>query len=188
MIHKYIYQDQLQTPRLQTRFLTRDDATAWAGFFADKECGAFIPDFGFTDPHERAKHWMERQLTRYAENRYGLQALINRETGEFIGQCGLMLQDVDGIPEIEVGYHIFRKYWGQGYAPEASAAFTGFWLDNHLSDSLISIIDVNNVNSQRVADKNGLTRTIQTKWMDLDIFVYRISRETMLQNRDNARS
>ena len=183
MIRQYKYQDQLHSPRLQTRFLTKEDAPAWTAFLEDKACCEFIPDFGFTNPTDRALHWMERQMTRYAENRYGLQALIHRDTGEFIGQCGLMLQEVDGKQEIEVGYHIFRKYWGLGYAPEASSIFKNYWLDHHLSDSLISIIDINNTNSQRVADKNGLSRTIQTKWMNLDIFVYRMDRETMLQQR-----
>jgi RimJ/RimL family protein N-acetyltransferase len=104
-----------------------------------------------------------------------MQALIHRQTGAFIGQCGLLAQEVDGVQELEVGYHIFYKYWGQGYAPEAAKGFLQHAFENKLADSLISIIDVRNLKSQRVAEKNGLVREKQTRWSELDVFVYRIS-------------
>ena len=41
----------------------------------------------------------------------------------FIGYCGLHLQkNVDGTDEIEIGYGLLRKYWGQGFATEAAEA------------------------------------------------------------------
>lgn len=84
-----------------------------------------------------------------------------------------MLQEVDGKPELEVGYHIFKKYWGQGYAPEAAKAFLHYGFENKWAPSIISIIDIRNTKSQRVADKNGLKREKQTKWADWDVFIYR---------------
>src|SRR4249919_3241675 len=113
----YFYKDQLKSERLITRFLTTDDVYPWADFFKDKEAFEFLPTHGLTEPEDIAGSWIERQLGRYANNKYGLQALIDRQTGEFIGQCGLILQEVDGQPEIEVGYHVFKKHWGKRYAP-----------------------------------------------------------------------
>jgi len=75
---------------------------------------------------------------------------------------------------VEVGYHIFKKYWGQGYAPEAAIAFINYGFENKLAPSVVSIIDVRNIQSQRVAQKNGLKQDKQTKWADLDVFIYRI--------------
>ena len=168
----YIYQDNLTSSRLRTRFLQPDDAITWTEFFEDKDAIAFIPDFGLSSNEARAKYWIERQLTRYAEHRYGLQALIDIDTNQFIGQCGLLLQEVDGEKYIEVGYHIFKKYRGRGYAPEAARLFIDYAFQNEITSTVISIIDIHNLKSQRVAEKNGLNQIKQTKWSGMDVFIY----------------
>ncbi|MGB4849238.1 MAG: GNAT family N-acetyltransferase [Saprospiraceae bacterium] len=159
-----------------TRFLTLDDISAWTDFFKDEEAIELMPTYGLTTNKERATRWIEKQLDRYATNRMGHQALIDRNTNEFIGQAGLLVQEVDGITELEVGYHVFKKYWGQGYAPEAARLFLNYGFKNNLSDSIISIIDTRNLKSQRVADKNGLLREKQTTWSDLNVYIYRIDK------------
>jgi ribosomal-protein-alanine N-acetyltransferase len=176
MRDKYKYEDGLQTERLTTRFIRKDDAELWKAFFEDKDCTEFIPDFGLKSSLERSQHWIDRQLARYSEKRYGHQFLINKNTKEVVGQCGLLLQDIDGIKELEVGYHIFKHYWGKGYAPEAAIMFRNYGLQNNLADSIISVIDINNVKSQKVATKNGMYREKQTKWMGMNVFIYRIKK------------
>lgn len=174
MSARYIYNDNLESKRLFTRFLTTDDIIIWTDFFKNKEAIEFLPSFGMDTIEERAKYWIDKQLTRYKENKFGLQALIDKNTNDFIGQCGLIKQEVDGQIEIEVGYHVFKKFWGQGYAPEAARIFIDYAFKNNLTDSVISIIDIRNIKSQKVAIKNGLKREKQTKWLDLDVFIYRI--------------
>ena len=171
------YSHNLSSPRLKTRFLTRDDIETWAAFFEDKEAIELMPTFGFNSTIEMSTHWIERQLNRYKENTYGLQALIHKTSNAFIGQCGLIKQIVDDEPEIEVGYHIFKKYWGQGYAPEAARLFINYAFKDMNAESVISIIDVRNMKSQIVANKNELTNEKQTKWNGTDVFIYRMKRE-----------
>ena len=174
---KYKYQDKLESERLITRFLTKDDIEIWASFYADKEAVEFFPSFGLTSNIERARHMIEKQLERYAQSRYGHQALIDKKTNNFIGVCGLLTQEVDETREIEVGYHIFKKYWGQGYAPEAAKIFINYAFDNNLTSSVISVIDVGNIKSQKVAAKNGLIKEKQTKYSDHeDVYIYRITK------------
>lgn len=151
------------------------DVTTWAMFFDDEEAAAFLPTFGLSSSHERAKYWIQRQLDRYKENSFGLQALIDKKTNQFVGQCGLVKQEVDEQIEIEVGYHIFKQFWGQGYAPEAAKLFIEYAFENNLADSIISIIDIGNIKSQIVADKNGLKREKRIKWNNNDVYIYRIS-------------
>jgi [ribosomal protein S5]-alanine N-acetyltransferase len=173
----YIYQDNLETARLLTRKLTNGDIATWADFFNDKEAIEFAPDYGLQTNEEKAKFWIGKQLNRYAENRFGLQVLIDKRTNNFIGQCGLLKQEVDGKTEIEVGYHIFKKYWGQGYAPEAAKLFIDYAFENDLTDSVISIINKRNIKSQRVAEKNGLVWEKETRWSNMDVYVYRIDKK-----------
>ena len=173
----YIYQDQLESTRLITRFLTSEDILIWTEFFKDQDAVRLFPTFGLTSNEDRAEHWINKQLTRYNENSFGLQAIIGKKTNEFIGQCGILKQELDGKTEIEVGYHVFKKYWGQGYAPEAAKLFIDYAFKNDLTNSVISIIDIRNIKSQNVANKNGLKKEKQTKWSDLDVFIYRIDKE-----------
>jgi ribosomal-protein-alanine N-acetyltransferase len=177
MSAQYKYEEGLETERIFTRFLTTEDVLAWTNFFNDKEAVELSPSFGLNTNEEKAKYWIDKTIARYKENRFGLQALIDKKSNELIGQCGLMEQVVDESTEIEVGYHIFKKYWGQGYAPEASKLFIDYAFSNNLTESVISIIDIRNIKSQRVADKNDLKRVKQTKWSGIDVFIYRIRKE-----------
>jgi len=169
----YQYKDHLQSDRLITRFLKDEDAVQWSSFFQDKEATELFPAFLLKPGDDPAVHWISRQRDRYAGNRYGLQGLIEKTSGDLIGQCGLLLQEVDGIPELEVGYHIIKRYWGNGYAPEAARLFLDYALRVLQAPSVISIIDVRNVKSQRVAEKNGLKPEKQTQWNGLDVYIYR---------------
>jgi RimJ/RimL family protein N-acetyltransferase len=147
----------------------------WTEFFEDKEATEFFPPTKETS-EQQASGWIDRLLLRYANKRYGLQALYKKDTHEFVGQCGLLLQEVDGIAELEVGYHILKKYWGNGYAPEAAQLFIDYAFKNNLAESVISIIDTRNVKSQRVADKNGLLREKETVWSGLEVYIYRVKK------------
>ena len=173
------YQDQLESERLITRKLVPTDNVVWSAFFDDKEAleFLFLESLGLNSNLEIANHIIEKQITRYTENRFGLQVLINKSTDEFIGLCGLLAQDVDGINEIEVGYHIFKKYWKQGFATEAAKLFIDYAFKNNLTNSIISVIDVDNIKSHRVAEKNGLKIDKLTKWLnDEDVYIYRIEK------------
>jgi len=173
----YLYHDQLQTKRLTTRYLTPQDIAPWAQFFKDKEALEYLAAFGSNSCEDMSKNWIERQILRYQEKRFGLQALINKATGEFIGQCGLITHEIDKKQEMGISYHIFKQYWGHGYATEAAKCFIDLAFRSHIAPSIISIIDINNIKSQKVAEKNGLVRERQTKWSHHDVYIYRITQK-----------
>lgn len=178
-MENYIYEDNLQSERLVTRKLVENDIETWVEFFGDSEAVEFLylPSLGLSSDLEYATHMIKKQLERYEDKRFGHQALIDKRTNEFIGLCGLLTQEVDGEKEIEVGYHIMKKYWGKGYATEAAKLFIDYAFENDLALSIVSVIDVDNIRSQRVAEKNGLTVHKKTKWLDdEDVYIYRISK------------
>lgn len=175
MMPPYHYPDQLQTKRLITRYLTKADIPVWAQFFQDPEAIEFFPMYQGRPHEECSTEWINRQLNRYANQQYGMQALIVKETNTLIGQCGLLIKDVNGTPELEVGYGLIKKYWGQGFAPEAARLFIDFAFQHHLAESVVSTIATGNYNSQQVAVKNGLFRDPTTTQADgLELYVYRI--------------
>jgi ribosomal-protein-alanine N-acetyltransferase len=171
-IIKNTYEDNLVSERLLTRKLVDADHIVWAEFFEDEEATRFFTPQAFKTSLEWSKYWIEKQILRYQENRFGLQGLFDKRTNTLVGQCGLLLQEVDGVQELEVGYHILKKYWGQGYAPEAAKLFIEYARKNKLADRVVSIIHSKNFRSQRVAEKNGLARIKVTKFAGMDVYIY----------------
>ncbi len=140
------------SPRLHFRKLTLEDAPAWSAFLSNAEAVKYF--FPFADAKQFAVDWMERTMNRYETDGYGMYALIEKETRNFIGQCGLLIWEVDGKTELEIGYHIFPRYWKNGFASEAAMEVKNFAFENSISESIISIIGSENFPSLKVAEKN----------------------------------
>ncbi len=178
-ISKTMWKDYLkkrETERLIIRPLVEGDTEAWIPYIMDETATQYFPIEWKLSP-EKSKEWIDFQLNRYKEGKYGLQALVEKESGQLIGQCGLLAQTVDGIDELEIGYHLLPEHWGKGYATEAAKMFKKLAFGNELTESIISIIDIENVPSQKVAERNGMTRGKRTTYLDMDIYVYRIHKE-----------
>jgi len=172
-----MYLDGIETARLQIRKLEMSDLEIWKTFFDNNDSLNYL-GLDLSVGHETiAKEWIERQQDRYENHGLGLMALIDKESDNFIGQCGLIPQEVDGEKCIEVGYHVLPKYWGNGYAPEAAIKLRDFAFENNIADHLISIIDINNVNSQKVAVKNGMSVSKRTQFKGMTVDIYRIDRD-----------
>lgn len=98
--------------------------------------------------------WIEWNRRNYTEHGFGLW-VIESHSGEFVGDCGLTLQEVDGEWLVEAGWHVRSLLRRQGYAAEAAAAVRDAAADAGL-ERLIAIIRPDNVASQGVATKTGM--------------------------------
>ena len=171
------YLSNHSTERLKLRPLTIADIPAWEPFFTDNE-GLVFFNFNLGNTlFEKARTWLEFQLKRYRENRYGLLALENKETSQLVGMCGLLAQEVNGQPELEIGYHLLPAYWGNGYASEAAQFFKAFVRQHNLANSVVSIIHIENLRSQQVAIRNGMERGQKTDFQGKPVYIYRFSFE-----------
>jgi [ribosomal protein S5]-alanine N-acetyltransferase len=143
----------LETPRLILREFVTDDGDALALVLSDADTMRFYPA-----PLDKAavKEWIARNRRRYAKDGHGLWAIVSRSTGELIGDCGLTTQTVDHADEIEIGYHVRRDCWCQGFATEAARACREYGFAKLSVERLISIIRPENLPSRRVAEKIGM--------------------------------
>jgi ribosomal-protein-alanine N-acetyltransferase len=159
----------LETERLLLREFFPNDVDALALVLSDHETMRFYPA-----ALDRAgvAAWIERNRRRYTEAGHGLWAMVLKSSGEVVGDCGLSRQTVDGTDEIEIGYHVRRDLWGQGYAPEAARACQGYGFARLGADRLISLIRPENLPSRRVAEKTGLSLWKEVIWRDLPHCVY----------------
>ena len=164
----------LETPRLVLREFLPEDADALARVLTDPETMRYYPTLF---DHAGVEEWIARNRRRYAANGHGLWAMLLKETGELIGDCGVTVQPVDGIEELECGYHLRRDHWGHGYATEAAQACRDWAFTNRNADYIISLIRPENQPSRRVAERNGMTLWKEIIWRDLPHCVYRTNRK-----------
>ena len=163
----------LETERLLLRELLLRDVDALAAVLSDPETMRYYPA-----ALDRAgvTAWIERNRRRYRDDGHGLWAMVLKSSGEVIGDCGLARQVVDEVDEIEIGYHVRRDLWGQGFAPEAAAGCRDYGFEKLRVGRLISLIRPENLPSQRVAEKVGLSLWKEVLWKDLPHYVYVIRR------------
>ncbi len=163
----------LETPRLIMREFSSDDTDDLSAILSDPETMRFYPA-----PFDRdgVEEWIARNLRRYAEDGCGLWAMILKASGELIGDCGLTLQSVEGVDEIEIGYHVCRDQWGNGLATEAAGDCRDFGFAHLPVDRLVSIIRPENRTSRRVAEKNGMTVWKEVMRRNLPHLVYSVQR------------
>ncbi|GHV29004.1 acetyltransferase [Synergistales bacterium] len=134
--------------------MAHDDLPALSKILQDAETMAAY-EHPFSD--EETQAWLDKQFTRYQTDGFGLWAVILKETGEMIGQCGLTVQDADGKQVIEIGYLFQRAFWHKGYAIEAAVGCKKYAFETLKLNEVYSIIRDTNFASMNVAIRNGMT-------------------------------
>jgi len=170
----------LETSRLTLREFHPEDVDALSLILSDPETMRF-----YVKPFDRrgTEEWITRNRQRYTKDGHGLWAMILKASGELIGDCGLTVQDVEGANEIEIGYHVRRDHWGQGFATEAARACRDYGFAHLGVSQLVSIIRPENLASRRVAEKNGMVIWKEVTRVDLPHVVYAIRREQSLEKQ-----
>ena len=179
---KYLLTGQ-ETDRLKFRLLNRDDFNTWLDLFKDKSVGEFLGMANLSSPQEQCEKWFDLCNNRYENDLGGMNVLIDKSTSQLVGQCGLLIQEVDGVKELEIGYSVLPKYWNKGYATEAARKCRDFAFSNSYTDSLISIVHIANIKSEKVALKNGMTKSKQTVFKDMPVNIFRMDKLEWLKNR-----
>jgi len=132
----------------------------------------------YPEPLDRdaTRAWIERQLARYERDGFGLLAIEEHDGARLIGDCGPTVQEADGVPFVELGWHVLGARQRRGIATEAGAACRDAAFASLGVPFLISLIRPENQPSRRVAEKLGFDvwrGTIRAGWGHL---IYRLDR------------
>ncbi len=164
----------LETQRLVLQPLTVDDVDNLLGIFSDSEAMRYYPA---TKNRQETEAWIQWNLDSYSQQGYGLWAAIFKDSGQFVGQCGLVLQrNVEGQDEVEIGYSFLRKYWNRGFATEAASASRDYGFEQFGLKRIVSLIHPQNRASRRVAEKVGMSYEKEIDRWNKRICVYAIER------------
>lgn len=101
----------LETERLILREYVADDFDAIFEILSDPETMQHYPS---PFDEDKTRNWINWNLDNYKKYGFGLWAVVLKETREFIGDCGITIQNIDGEMLPEIGYHIHKKYWRKG--------------------------------------------------------------------------
>ena len=169
----------IETERLLLREYTMDDFAALHEIISDPETMKHYPQ-----PYDEngTRCWLTWSLDNYSKYGFGLWAAVRKDTGEFIGDCGLTLQNIDGETLPEIGYHIHKKYWRQSFAKEAAGAVRDWAFQNTAYDTLYSYMNRTNIASYSTARSIGMHRVKEfTDPKGIAHYAYAVSREEWRQ-------
>jgi len=144
----------LSTSRLDLREMTETDLPALRAILQDAETMTAY-EGAFDD--QMVQEWLARMRHRYREDGFGMWAVILRETGELIGQCGITRQHILERDVLEVGYLFNRAQWHHGYAIEAATASRDHAFEVLGADRVYAQIRDTNIASMNVAIRLGMT-------------------------------
>lgn len=143
----------METERLLLRELSFDDYDALYEILADSDIMRHYP---YTFDEKRVKNWIAKNIKRYEIFGFGLWAIVLKKTGEMIGDCGITMQNINGSIKPEIGYHLNKKYWRQGYAKEAARKCRDWAFENTPFHILYSYMKSANIASCATARANGM--------------------------------
>lgn len=163
----------LETERLILREYTPADFDGLLAILSDPVTMAHYPK-----PYDEngTRRWLAWSLDNYEVYGFGLWAIELKDTGTFIGDCGITMQKIDGESLPEIGYHIHRDHWRRGYAKEAAAAVRDWFFTHTNFPAVYSYMTVDNVASWSTAASVGMKRIKRYTDGDEELFVYTVTR------------
>lgn len=147
-----IENSELETERLYMRRFRTDDIDVFSQILGQDEVGQWLPrGRGYTK--NEVEKFLTNIIKHWDDNGYGIWAVVEKESGNFIGHCGLNY--VKQCDAVELLYGFGKEYWGKGYATEAAKSALQFGFDKVGLKKIVAFTKIDNIASRRVIEKAG---------------------------------
>ena len=166
----------LETERLMLCAWWGEDAEAAFRIYGDPAVMRFIGTGATTGSVEETATRLQRYIGHHEKFGFGLWATFEKSTGRLIGNTGLT--SLDGGPEIELGYHLAKEAWGKGYATEVAGALLDYGFQTLGLKKILAVTHPDNVASQRVLEKVGMSRQGMGHYYGAELVVYVVEEVT----------
>ena len=173
-----------ETERLIVRQLSRQDLPALTGLLGDPEVMKYSVR-GACDENA-VRRFIDWTLNCYASRGVGLWALLEKGSNDFVGFCGLAMEMIDGIEEINLGYRLAKRYWNRGLASEAARAALEYVFDRREVASVVVVIDPEHTASLKVAEKLGFQNFHETDFHGRPVRLYRMTHGQWHESRQRT--
>jgi RimJ/RimL family protein N-acetyltransferase len=148
-----------ETERLILRELLPTDVDGMYELDSDPEVHKYLGDKPVTGK-DQAREVISIIRQQYIDNGIGRWAIIDKQTGNFVGWSGLKLMTTETNGHInyyDLGYRLIKKYWGKGLATETAFASLEYAFDKLNADAVYGMADVENMGSNKILRKAGLS-------------------------------
>jgi len=125
-----------------------------------------------------------RENARLAEKKLGYWAIEWKPMHTFVGW--LALKYLDQTEEIEIGYRILEKFWGQGVTTEASHRALQYAFEELELERIVAVALPENKASWRVMEKLGMQYEKDDHFYDNDCVYYSLQREDWLALQEES--
>lgn len=145
----------IETERLIIREYSMDDVLELSVILSDQMTMNFWP-VPFT--LQQTENWVYDNIERYSKLGFGRWGVILKDNGMLIGDCGIMIKEIDGKEENDLGYILHFPYWQRGFAAEAANACKEYAFISLGIKRLCANMPYNHEASRKVAEKIGMKK------------------------------
>jgi len=168
----------LETERLVLRNWQQSDVNCYMALAKDIGYNCFsLPGQFLVHSTEEAQQKIQDRIALFNEKKLGKFPIFLKETQEFIGTCGLGPFQLDGKPEVELGYRLCLKHWGQGYAEESAIAALRYGFGDLNLKKIIAFALPQNRASLRILETIGFQYLFDFVHIGLSYRLYEMHRE-----------
>ncbi len=144
----------LETFRLVLKVATIQEASAMVELNSDPEVVRYTGDSALHSIQEAEAVIRDRLLSQYEKYRMGRFSVYLKD-GTYIGWCGLRFFPESN--EVDLGYRLMKKFWGQGYASEASEVCLQYGFETLKLKRIMAKAMPENIGSLKVIQKMKMT-------------------------------
>ena len=165
----------LETDRLVLRGFCPEDLDAMTAMWAMPEVVRYIGGV----PLSREQSWgrLLRHIGMWNVMRFGFWAMIEKTSGQLVGEAGFQEMRREMLPGIEdtleAGWGLLPDSHGRGYASEALRAMLSWAEANHGGMPVTCIIDPDNAASIRLAGRHGFREFARSTYQGTEILIFR---------------
>ena len=159
----------VKTGRLILRPFTEHDAEDLHRILAQEGVLRYFPNTE-PPPLDRVQKFIAAQLEHWDEHGFGWWAVEQKPGKEIIGWNGL--QYLTDTEEVEIGFLLSKPTWGQGFATEGAREGLKYGFETLGLERIVGIVHPENISSQGVLEKLGLTFKNEAEYFGMEVYRY----------------
>lgn len=164
----------LETERLVIRDWRLEDAESAFSIYGDPEVMRFVGTGQPYESLEQTRLSLRRIILRDADKPLGFWAVEDKTSGELVG--GALLKYLPDHSDVEVGYHLGRRWWGSGLATEVARALVQYGFEQVGLERIVAVTYPENLASRRVLEKAGLIHMGSGTYVDIEVETFALER------------
>jgi RimJ/RimL family protein N-acetyltransferase len=138
---------------MRLREFRDDDLDVLAAMVADAEQMTFYPR---PKTRDEAAAWIRLNRELYAARGFGTWLIELGAQSHFAGYCGIRPLELERVTEIEIGWHVHKRFWNQGIATEAASLVRRAAAARWRLERLVALVHPDHLGSRRVAENIGM--------------------------------